>query len=66
MAKKDPVKVYSVKKSWKKILQEVLIWGVPQVVVLFTAYLGQYSEMTLAALLSAGGRWLVDWVKHKG
>ena len=56
---------YDWKKTFWKIIKEVIIWGVPQLVTVLIVGTGQYAEMTIAAFISLVARWIVDYAKHK-
>lgn len=52
-------------KTLWKVIKELLIWGLPQLAAALVNLFGEYAEMTVAAVISLGVRWLIDWLKHR-
>lgn len=51
-------------KTLKKIVIDLLIWGLPQLAAfLITKY--NLDAITIAGVISIGVKWVIDWLKHR-
>lgn len=65
MTTKVNITNYDFGKTLKKIIIDLLIWGLPMLATFVIAQLGTTAELTIGGLIGICVKTIVDWLKHR-